>query len=54
VFATDAVSPWNFNRRLLIMKELLLYSTKLMKRSYPAHGPSIWHNAASVAPAASF
>jgi hypothetical protein len=25
-----------------------------MKRSYPAHGPSIWHNRASAAPAASF
>ena len=54
VFAADAVSLWNFNRRLLILKELLLYSTKLMERSYPAHGPSIWHNAASAAPAASF
>jgi len=38
-FAADSVSLWNFNRRLLIMKELLLYPTKLMKRSYPAHGP---------------
>jgi hypothetical protein len=24
------------------------------KRSYPAHGPSIWHNRAAAAPAASF
>src|ERR1035438_2897289 len=54
VFAADAVSLWNFNRRLLILKELLLYSTKLMELSYPAHGPSIWHNAASAAPSASF
>jgi hypothetical protein len=48
------VSLWNFNRSLLILNELSLYSAKLMKRSYPAHGPSIWHNRASAAPAASF
>ena len=36
------MSLWIFNRSLLILNELLLYSTKLMKRSYPTHGPSIW------------
>jgi hypothetical protein len=45
-FAADAVSLWIFNRSLLILNELLLHSTKLMKRSYPAHGLSIWHNPA--------
>ena len=54
MFAADAMGLWNFNRRLLIMKELLPYTTKLMKKSYPAHGPSIWQNAAFAAPAASF
>jgi hypothetical protein len=53
-FAADAVSLWIFNRSLMILKELLLYSTKLMERSYPTHGPSICHNPASAAPAASF
>jgi len=53
-FAADAVSLWIFNRSLMILKELLLYSTKLMERSYPTHGPSIWHNSASAAPAVSF
>jgi hypothetical protein len=50
-FAAEAVSLWIFNRSLLILNELLLYSTKLMKRSYPTYGPSIWHNPASAAPA---
>jgi hypothetical protein len=53
-FAADAVSRWIFNRSLLILSELLPYSTKLITRSYPTHGPSILHNPVSAAPAASF
>jgi hypothetical protein len=52
-FAADAVSLWVFNRSLVILNELLLYSIKLMKRSYPNPGPSMWHYPASAAPAAS-
>lgn len=50
----DVVSLWSFNRRLLILNGLELYSAKPVRRALPVHTASVWHNAASAAPAASF
>ena len=53
-FAADAVSLWIVNPSLLIINELELSHAKPRWRTQLARTASVGHNAASVAPAASF